>query len=302
MNALDTTTKVQIAQGLRKGKKSVIGCMEGFKGEKTDKGVTAAPAVIVGTIGIAALGLAVSSIVMSGFLVVDVTGSFLCFFAPYMVYQKHVLRELGTFRSLLNSLRMKINGLIVENEKLTANVDRLRGSVDELETIEQDLSRLVDSNHVDELVDVIKRTKAANDQMKRNTETRIAQQLITTVLRSDHDYDLKIGPSELNTLMLRLQSQDHDFEFNRENFLKIVGNAQQPVPIEKIMQVIRNLKDDSMPAKMNVFNIKMESLISTTKALCSDGDTTSNSVTTSPVDMEAKKTSTKKKKKSFFGR
>ena len=82
---IDTSTKVQIAKTAHK----VKGCLDGWKGEKTDKGVTNAPVVIVDLIGVGGLGVAIAAIVLaSGGLLLDVVGSFLTFFAPYMIYQK----------------------------------------------------------------------------------------------------------------------------------------------------------------------------------------------------------------------
>lgn len=249
---LDTTTKVQIAQGIRKGKSLLMGC----KGKKTDGGVTKAPMPIVGIVGLAGLGLAMSSIYLSGFVVVDVAGGFLCFFAPYMVYQKGVLRKLGSFRQLLNDLRAQINDLMVENDKLKASVDQLSVNVDELEKVEEELSLLVQSNNIDRLVEVVKKTKEVNEKMRRNTQSQIVQQLITTVLRTDRDGDLKLNPIELRQLMLRLSNQDR-FSFHRDRFENIVGDITEPVPVDKIMQVIRNLKDDTLTEDENVFSIQV---------------------------------------------
>ena len=82
---IDTSTKVQIAKTAHK----VKGCLDGWKGEKTDKGVTNAPVVIVDLIGVGGLGVAIAAIVLaSGGLLLDVVGSFLTFFATYMIYQK----------------------------------------------------------------------------------------------------------------------------------------------------------------------------------------------------------------------
>lgn len=82
---LDTNTKVQIAKASRKAK----GCLDGLKGEKTDEGVTKAPLVVVDLIGLGGLGIAIAAIILSpGGLLLDIVGSFLTFFAPYMIYQK----------------------------------------------------------------------------------------------------------------------------------------------------------------------------------------------------------------------
>jgi len=40
-----------------------------------------------------------------------------------------------------------------------------------------------------------------------------------------------------------------------------LGNTDESVPIEKIMEVIRNLKDNSIPESQNIFTLRPEGLI-----------------------------------------
>ena len=83
--------------------------------------------------------------------------------------------------------------------------------------------------------------------------------MVTTVLRTDRNLDLMIGPIELRNLMVRLDNTP-GFDFHQDNFLKLLGNTDEPVPVEKIMKVIRNLKDDSVPEEENVFTINERTL------------------------------------------
>lgn len=184
----------------------------------------------------------------------DITGGFLLFFAPYLAYQKRILNQLGTFRSIHNKLRSKVNELMVQNDLLTQNVDRLEGSVSELEQVENELAKIAKTDNVDRLIYIVSENKRINEQMRKNTEAQIVQQLITTVLRTDRDLDLKIGPIELKNLMLRLDQQP-GFDFHRDRFLKALGKVDEPVPIEKIMGVIHNLKDTNVAEKDRIFSI-----------------------------------------------
>lgn len=56
--------------------------------------------------------------------------------------------------------------MIDENDKLSDNVKRLMGSVDELEKVEDELSSLVGANQIDRLVEVVKETKEINEKIK----------------------------------------------------------------------------------------------------------------------------------------
>lgn len=165
--ALDTRTQIKLATAARKGKRSITNLFTGCKGEKTDKNVTIAPAMLVNLIGIGGLGIAITAIVLSaGGLLLDICGFFLCFFAPYSIYQKHILKDLGTFRSLLNNLRMQVNEFMLENDLLKENLRRLGQNIDGLERVEENFSRLVKSNEVDRFVAIVTETRQINDKMK----------------------------------------------------------------------------------------------------------------------------------------
>lgn len=165
--ALDARTQIKIATAARKGKRTVTNLFAGCKGENTDKNVTITPAVLVNLVGIGGLGIAVAAIVLSaGGLLLDICGSFLCFFAPYTIYQKHLLKDLGTFRALLNDLRRQVNEFMLENDALKENLKRLGENIDGLERVEENFSRLVKSNEVDRCVAIITETRQVNIKMK----------------------------------------------------------------------------------------------------------------------------------------
>ena len=293
---IDTSTQVQAAKAAIKAKRKAKGCVDGWKGEETDSSVTFFSPAMVYLTGAGGLGIAIVAIVVAaGGLTLDIVGAFLCFFAPYMVYQKvrilslrlkveddgllilftnvpyniqHVskmfrlyssiyiiyflqkcLSKLGTFRSGLNELRSKINSMMIENDKLSANVDRLKGSVDELEKVENDLCKIADASSVDRMVDIVSETRKINEKLKKNTEAAITQQLISTVLRNDRNDDLSLGPGELKDLMASLEA-NKSFKFKKFRFIQLLGSTRNnDVPVGKIMEVIRNLKEEKEPSK-----------------------------------------------------
>lgn len=220
----------------------------------SEAGVIEAPSVIVYLLGVSSIGLAVGSILLSGFIVSDVAGVFVCIFAPYMMYQKALLRNLGTLRGQINFLRNQINHFATQNEYLKGNVNRLSGSVDDLEKVENELSKLSKGNEVETLVKMVQKKQAIDAQMKKDTESAIIQQMITTVLRSDTDKDLNIGETELNELMLRLDAQP-GFTFHKKKFLSVLGDTSKPISVTRVMQVIRNLKDQNLSEHDKVFVI-----------------------------------------------
>jgi hypothetical protein len=235
-------------------------CMLCCKGARSDKGVTRTPALIVDLVAVAGVVLAVFSIVTSDLILADIAGGLLVIFCPYMAYQKRALSKLSTFREALNDLRGGINDFMNQNNILSRNVTRLSNSVDELEQVESELGKLANTDNVDRLVEVVRETKANNAEMKKITQASVVQQLITTVIRTDRDLDLKIGPIELKRLMARLDATA-GFEFHGDRFVALLGDTNQPVDISKIMKVIRNLKDDSLSDEDNVFVMRPEQLL-----------------------------------------
>ncbi len=102
------------------------------------------------------------------YLKIDITGAFLLFFAPYLAVQKRILNKLGTFRSLHNELRAKVNELMEHNDILTKNVDRLEGSVSELKEVEAELAKIAETDDVERLVNIVAENKIVNEKMKVN--------------------------------------------------------------------------------------------------------------------------------------
>jgi hypothetical protein len=239
------SSAIQTAKYLRQTRKNFLSC---------EAGVIKTPSLIIYLLGVCSISLAIGSIVLSGLVISDLAGVFVCTFAPYMMYQKALLRNLGTLREQINFLRNQINHFQAQNEFLKGNVSRLSGSVDDLEKAEKELTKLSKGNDVDRLVKAVKKKQMVDDQMKKSTESAIIQQLITTVLRSDKDKDLHIGETELKELMLRLDAQP-GFLFNQKKFLSVLGDVSKPVSVTKVMSVIRNLKDPNLCAHDRVFLI-----------------------------------------------
>jgi len=95
--------------------------------------------------------------------------------------------------------------------------------------------------------------------MQENLESRIIQDILTTVMRTDRNSDLMIGPKEKRALMFRLD-QMTGVDFNADRFETLMGDEEY-VRIGKIMSVIRNLLDgDALDSENNVFVLHPEQL------------------------------------------
>lgn len=249
-------TQVAVAASVSPTGRRLLTCC---KGEKSDKGVTGISQFIVYALALGGLAISIGAIATSDLILADITGALLALFCPYVVYQKRRLLKLDTFRGALNEMRMSVNEFMRQNNALTHKVNELSQNVSELETVEKDLGKLANTDNIDRLTEVVLETKRINAEMKKIMEASIIQQMITTVIRTDRDLDLQIGPVELKRLMIRLE-QKPGYDFNQEKFLSLLGDTSKPVPIEKIMDVIRNIKDPNLKREDSVFVIHPEQL------------------------------------------
>ena len=90
-------------------------------------------------------------------------------------------------------------------------------------------------------------------------------------MRSDNDGDLHINGQELKELITRLENTP-DLEFQKDNFVHLLGfknffgmTKDANVPIEKVMNVIRDIKSGSIPPSESIIVTKTISSVSTSK-------------------------------------
>lgn len=87
-------------------------------------------------------------------------------------------------------------------------------------------------------------------------------------MRSDNDGDLHINGEELKELITRLENTP-DLEFQKDNFVHLLGfknffgmTKDTNVPIEKVMNVIRDIKSGSIPPSESIILPKTISSVS----------------------------------------
>jgi hypothetical protein len=96
------------------------------------------------------------------------------------------------------------------------------------------------------------------------------QDILTSILRTDRNNDLVIDDTELNRLMLRLTMMP-GFDFHQDRFLTVLRGRTKisntttkgdvSYSIGEMMQVFRNLLDNSIPDHENVFVLKPKQLL-----------------------------------------
>jgi vacuolar-type H+-ATPase subunit D/Vma8 len=109
----------------------------------------------------------------------------------------------------------------------------------------------------DELVSIIQENGEIQANVKRSLEASVMQTLLMTVLNSDSDEDFVLSHKELLRLETRLSNLP-GVAFDKANFQKFCANKE--LTLAQLMQLLRNLKDDTVPEDDNVFHLKPENL------------------------------------------
>lgn len=237
------------------------------------KGGTSLKEIFFHAIALVAVGSSVAAIAVEGGLLVTVVGAVCAFLGPVAVIQQHKLTDLETMRQLQNQLRDEVNRLTSEKEKLKKENDRLDASAKRLEKVEGTLEELskVQGQNVDILIKQVEEYKKVQAQMKKNLEAEVIQNLISVIIRSDDDEDFILDPEEVDGLIMRLKSID-GVDFSEANFKRAVEKAgikyeedihkRGGFNLKVVMEVVKNLLDDKVPEKDNIFTIKTEKALS----------------------------------------
>lgn len=133
----------------------------------------------------------------------------------------------------------------------------------------QQLSKL-QGQSVDTLLKQIDEYRIIQAKVQQSLESQIIQNLIDVVIRSDNDQDFIIDKNEVDGLLSRLKSIE-GVNFSEANFAKAIAKAGFDVQavMEKrggfdltaVIAVVKNLLDDRVPAKENIFQIDVQRLL-----------------------------------------
>lgn len=183
----------------------------------------------------------------------------------------HVLGIFGLNDSV-NRLQNEVNKLQQENEKLkeqVAKLDQVEQRLRETQSKLQDIS-VFQGKSVDTLVQQVREFKKIQERVKESLEAKVIQNLISVVLTADADRDFMIDPEEIDELKIRLKAID-GVDFSEKNFHKaLVKSGFDPLSvnvrkggfsIQAVLDVMKNLMDDSVPEKDNIFTIHTEEVL-----------------------------------------
>ena len=130
--------------------------------------------------------------------------------------------------------------------------------------MERDLEAVAISaqTNVNRLVDIVKENGILQAQIKEKLEKQVIQNVMSVVVQVDVNRDFSLGPQELEMLVLRLKNMP-GIKFDEPNFRKACGRASADgtTTLAEIMQILRNLKDDSVAEEDNIFHLQPKELL-----------------------------------------
>lgn len=142
----------------------------------------------------------------SWFMVVACTLTFL--FSLLVPWQCRRLQKLVSLRHVANETRLKVNRMWQQNERLYRNLTGLDQKVDRLHKIKADLNKLVGQQNVNtaRLVDICQQWKHVNARIREKLLQQVTTKIVAAVCSSDKDANFSLSPSEMERLILQLQT------------------------------------------------------------------------------------------------
>jgi len=230
------------------------------QGEDTDQMIHKVQPGILDSVALVGVGGSLVSMMMTQGYLVDVASVMTMGLAPYCVYQKRELKELGGLRGQQNELRQHVNSLQVENNTLAASIDTLEVNVGKLEGVEAALTQIAKDANTDStrLVKIVTEMKGIQTKIKANLEREVMQSVLQVLVQADSNQDFCLNAGEKEMLVLRLSSLP-GVAFDEKNFRKMMGSKD--LKLSDLMGMLRNLMDDGIPENDNIFHLQPASLL-----------------------------------------
>ena len=147
---------------------------------------------------------------------------------------------------------MDVNRLQGENDQLTAHNDELARQVEGIKDVEQSLNNVlsVQGGNSATFIEKVKENQLVLDQIKKNLEAKITQDILSVVMRSDRDEDFRIDPEEVDVLVLRLKSAQ-GVKLDEQRFRSEIG--QSGYRVSTVLNICKGmLSDDSDESPIHI--------------------------------------------------
>uniref|UniRef100_A0A7S2JPR6 Uncharacterized protein n=1 Tax=Leptocylindrus danicus TaxID=163516 RepID=A0A7S2JPR6_9STRA len=188
-------------------------------------------------------------------LLISVPSALTLAWSILVVFQRKKLNEMQTFRDEMNKARHAVNDVQRENVRLKASVDKFAASEAKLAKTSQQLEEIASKSGktVDQVTDATKMNEKLLQQLKEVIQGQVLQEVMRITLKSDRDKDYVLGVNELEILIVRMDLVA-GIEFHEDRFRKWAAE-NAPITIKEILDVCRNLLDDTIPEEENFFDV-----------------------------------------------
>jgi len=203
---------------------------DNHQNDETDKKKNHTLSTIVFVGSTASICLQIIAIWLETSTVVYIMGIIAIIIAPLVMIRQVRLTKLETVRQVHNALRVEVNRLKGENNVLQNKVSELQVEVDKVEDLERQLSNIARTQNanVNDFVQAVKENGIILKEQAVCAKAAFAEQLFTTVLRSDRDRNYKIQGIEERALIMRMKTQE-GITLNEEKFRKKLEEKQGSV-------------------------------------------------------------------------
>lgn len=207
-----------------------------------------------GVVAGAAVGTSLAAMVIEQSAVVIVAGILSCIIGPYAYWQQTRLTDIAALKETHEAVQREVDRLEAENARLHKSVTELSETVDRLEDVEQalDVITKVQGHSVSTFAEQVKENREILNKMQKNLKANVLQNLLSVILRSDTDRDLKISEEELDDLVSRIKRINgvklHESRF-RHAIMSTGGSIQD------VMDVVKNLLSDNVSKDQEIFTI-----------------------------------------------
>jgi len=165
------------------------------------------------------------------------------FVAPTAVIKQYILSKMGTLRCELNKMRMEVNRLTQEHIRLQHHVDALQGEVHRMQHVEEGMMELSKESkgNIDDMVSIVNENQTVVKRIAQLARAKMQEDLLTAVLRTDGDQNMRLEAHEVDTLIMRMRCHV-GIVLNEEKFRKKIEHNRGS--LWSVLKVVRDLGED----------------------------------------------------------
>ena len=130
-----------------------------------------------------------------------------------------------------------------------------------LSHVETDLQAAAQKSgaQVDRLLGIVNDNAQLQAQLRQRLQSQVVQQIMTAILQTDRDRNFCLAPSEVETLVLRLQHLP-GVVFSEEKFRARIASDQGDLTLSDVCDIARTLNQDLVDEEHAIFRFQTRSI------------------------------------------